>query len=926
MAVFRRNAKRLSKNSFYREVGMNFFRFLGSLVSALLLGSSLLFSGLVYAQSIQSETLAPELPDFSEAIISPESPPVTSESKAQTFATVLDGATKIDGLIPLYRNGSHVYAALRKSDFDTDLIVLISIARGIAQRPLFAGATWGFGDDWVCQFRRAGQRVHFVRRNVRYRAQEGSPSARAVELAYSDSILASLPIAAERTDGTVLIDISPVFMSDLPHITQSLPGFEYSPERSSWANVNGYADNIELQVAATYTSEGAVQIESVPDARAVTIHVHYSISRLPQTNYRPRLADDRIGYFLSVVKDYSRQTDEDRFVRYINRWQLEKQDPTQELSPPKEPIVFWIEKTVPYKYREPIRAGILEWNKAFAKIGFKNAIEVRQQPDDANWQPGDVRYNTFRWITAGTSVAMGPSRVNPTTGQILDADIVFDADYLQTWKRKYEYFTPEGVALLTGGSLDLASYHRQQADFASGHTHECGGFCACQIMSGMSHELALSATVLARTTRSHEEIQKLTMQGVRKVAMHEVGHTLGLRHNFKGSTLYSVDEAYRQSLREGPVALSASVMDYLPAQLAAPGDRQGTYYTSTIGPYDYWAVEYGYRPIDVETPQEEKPQLNAIAARSGEPGHAYATDEDTRGVDSDPLSGAFDYGNDLIEHAEKQADIVAHSWTNLVERVTNEGEGYQHARQAFGVLMATHCRAMFAASRYVGGVYSTRSHRGDANARPPYQVVDAETQRRALDLLSRRMFSDEAFNLPAELYNQLAVTYWNHWGSQIPSRTDFPVHDSILVWQDRVLEKLLSSLTLTRLHDSELLVPADQDAFTVAELLQRLTDSIYAEVWSTEAAHYTNRQPAISSLRRNLQQAYLARITRIALDQEETPSDCQTVATLQLSRLSRDISKLLASDVQLDIYSQAHLAETAVRIEKVLAAQYVQTQ
>jgi len=891
---------------------MQLSQFRRSLTNLRLLGLTLFLAGTVYAESIQAETHEQESHDSSKTTTSP--------------ATLLEGATKIDGLIPLYRNGPHLYAALRPNDFNSDLIVLISIAHGIAQKPLYAGATWNFGDDWVCQFRRADQRVHFVRRNVRYRAQEGSPSAWAVELAYSDSILASLPIAAQWANGTVLVDLSGVFLSDLPHITQSLPNFEFSPERSCWAEVSGFADNMELQVAATYTSDGAVQIESVPDPRAVTIHVHYSISRLPQTNYQPRLADDRIGYFLSVVKDYSRQTNEDRFVRYINRWHLEKQDPTKTLSPPKEPIVFWIEKTVPYKYREPICAGILEWNKAFEKIGFQNAIEVRQQPDDARWQPGDVRYNTFRWITAGTSVAMGPSRVNPTTGQILDANIVFDADYLQTWKRKYEFFTPAGVAMLTGGSLDLVSYRRQQAGFRAAQTHAHGGHCACQIMHGMSHELALSAIVLARTTRSQDEIEKLTMQGVKKVAMHEVGHTLGLRHNFKGSTLYSVAQAYQRSLSEAPVALSASVMDYLPAQLAAPGARQGDYYTSTIGSYDYWAVEYGYRPFGSQTSQNEKPYLAAIASRSGEPGHAYATDEETRGIDADPHSGVFDYGNDLIEHAEKQADIVAQSWPHLVERVTNQGEGYQHARQAFGVLMATHCRAMFAASRYVGGIYCTRSHRGDPLARAPYEVVDAETQRRALDLLSRRMFSDEAFDLPAELYNQLAVTYWNHWGSQMPERTDFPVHDSILVWQDRLLEKLLSSLTLTRLHDSELLVPADQDAFTVAELFLRLTNSIFAEVWSTDAATYTNRQPAISSLRRNLQQAYLARVTRIALDlQEETPSDCQTIATLQLSRLSQDISKLLASDLQLDAYSQAHLAESAVRIEKVLAAQYVQT-
>ena len=156
---------------------MKFCRFCGSVASALLLGSTLLLSGIVYAQSIQAETLEPGPPDFSETIVEPKAPLGTSAPEPPSFASLVDGATKIDGLIPLYRNGPHLYAALRPNDFDNDLIVLISIARGIAQKPLYAGATWNFGDDWVCQFRRAGQRVHFVRRNVRYRAQEGSPSA-----------------------------------------------------------------------------------------------------------------------------------------------------------------------------------------------------------------------------------------------------------------------------------------------------------------------------------------------------------------------------------------------------------------------------------------------------------------------------------------------------------------------------------------------------------------------------------------------------------------------------------------------------------------------------------------------------------------------------------------------------------------------------
>src|SRR5690606_37025427 len=152
------------------------------------------------------------------------------------------------------------------------------------------------------------------------------------------------------------------------------------------------------------------------------------------------------GYFLTVLKDFSKKSDEDRFVRYINRWHLVKADPSAELSPPEEPIIFWIEKTVPYKYRAPIRDGILEWNKAFEKAGCVNAIEVRQQDDAAEWDPEDIRYNTFRWITSGAGFAMGPSRVNPTTGQILDADIIFDADFIQFWKREYENFTVPKIA------------------------------------------------------------------------------------------------------------------------------------------------------------------------------------------------------------------------------------------------------------------------------------------------------------------------------------------------------------------------------------------------------------------------------------------------------------------------------------------------
>src|SRR5437660_5061618 len=284
-------------------------------------------------------------------------------------------------------------------------------------------------------------------------------------------------------------------MSDLPQISSALPGLSVSASRSSWASVKGLEENVELEVEATYSSGGTRDIDTVPDSRGATINVHYSISKLPSHSYQPRLADDRIGYFLTVIKDFSKAGDDEQFTRYVNRWDLQKADPSAELSPPKKPIIFWLEKTVPFKYRKPIRDGILEWNKAFEKIGYTSAIEVRQQPDNADWDPEDIRYNTFRWITSNAGFAMGPSRVNPINGQILDADIIFDADFLRVWQEQYETFTPQGIAELTGGPLDLESYRAAQRAMPN-HLGNGRG-CRCDLHRGFSRELAFGSTWLA---------------------------------------------------------------------------------------------------------------------------------------------------------------------------------------------------------------------------------------------------------------------------------------------------------------------------------------------------------------------------------------------------------------------------------------------
>ena len=379
--------------------------------------------------------------------------------KYPPHAEVLKEFTPIDGLIRLYHKDSKVFAEIETAHFNRDFIVLISIARGISEGQLLGGMSWGFGDDWLWQFKKVDDNIHVIRRNVRFKAGKGTPEERAVRLAYTDSVMFALPIVTMGPKGGAVVDFSQIFMSDLPQIGMAMPGFSFSPSKSTWAEVKGFKDNIELQVAAVYGAPPNSNFDTVADSRGVSINVHYSISTLPETGYQPRLADDRVGYFLTAVKDFSKKGPDDNFVRYINRWDLQKADSGGDLSPPKKPIVFWLEKTIPFQYRKPIGDGILEWNKAFEKAGIVNAIEVRQQPDNADWDPEDINYNTFRWITAGAGFAMGPSRVNPMTGQILDADIIFDADFIRFWKMELETFTPAGIAAMTGGPVDLDSFH-----------------------------------------------------------------------------------------------------------------------------------------------------------------------------------------------------------------------------------------------------------------------------------------------------------------------------------------------------------------------------------------------------------------------------------------------------------------------------------
>jgi hypothetical protein len=892
-----------------------FARKAAALLVAVALG---LFSSTAFAQ--RSSDSSDKDKDKEHASSSSESKP---SAPTPEHVRILKDAKAVSGLWNLHQKGEKLYWEIGSGDYSAEYIVLISISRGIAQGQLLGGMSWGFGDDWVWQFRKIGENVHVIRKNVRFKATANSPESKAVAAAYTDSVLFSLPIVAKGPKGGDLVDLSQVFMTDLPQISRVLPGFSFSSQKSNWAGVKGFSDNVELEVAATYASSGNMELDTVPDSRGATINVHYSISKIPSNGYQPRLADDRVGYFLTAVKDFSSKSDRDQFVRYINRWDLQKADSSLDVSPPKKQIEFYLEKTVPYKYRKAIYDGIYEWNKAFEKAGFSNAIVVKQQGDKDDIDPEDIRYNFFRWITSNAGFAMGPSRVNPYTGQILDADIIFDADFLTSWKQEYETFNPQTIADMTGGELEIYNTFTKRPRAIFDERPLSGADCT--LATGMGMQLVFGGTAImagADPKVNEANLEKLIQQGLKEVTMHEVGHTLGLRHNFKGSKWRSLKELNDTEKCDG--CLVATVMDYSPSNIVPKGWKQGDYYSTTIGPYDYWTIEYGYKHFSGGT-NGELSDLKKIASKSGEPALAIATDEDTRGTDPDPDSNRFDLGSDPLQYATVRLDLVKELIPGLVDRLTKEGDDYTQARRAFNILIAQYGQSTFFVSRYVGGLETSRSHKGDKNARPPVTLVDVKLQRDALKMLEDNVFSDKNFQFPPELLNKLGWSNWNHWGVRETTRKDFGVHEFVLMWQDRILNQLLSSVTLKRMHDAELKAPADEDVMTTAELLQRLTKSIFSEVETTKEGDYTNRKPAISSMRRNLQRSYLEEMTKLALGSTAAPQDCQTVAYAEMANLNQRIKSLLDNQPisgKLDAYTRAHLQESSAQIAKALDAKF----
>ena len=438
----------------------------------------------------------------------------------------------------------------------------------------------------------------------------------------------SLPIVTKSPSGNYVVDLTPVFMSDLPQISAVLQGFGFAADRSSWAEIKGFKDNVEIEVAATYASSGGTNGHRCRRPRRHALHPLF-FSRLPETGYQPRLADDRVGYFLTVIKDFSKTGQEDQFVRYVNRWDLRKVEPSAKVSPPAKPIIFWIEKTVPYKFRGAVREGILEWNKAFERAGFSNAIEVRQQPDDATWDPEDINYNTFRWITErglcdGPQPRQSDDRPNPRRRHHFRRRFhrTMDADDRGPRRHRHGRSALPGAGIrreLRGASLSCGPTTDAVCDYSA-------GWPSSWPSASMAHEPPAARRSARRKSKSCSSTASSRSSPTRSATRSACGTTS------RPARYLTMDEI-NDPEKTRDIGLAASVMDYVPVNISPKGKKQGDYFSRTIGPYDYWAIEYAYKPLPGGT-DGEKAELAKIASRGTEPALHYATDEDIARLDA----------------------------------------------------------------------------------------------------------------------------------------------------------------------------------------------------------------------------------------------------------------------------------------------------
>ena len=857
-------------------------------------------------------------PPTPEPSVSPSPSPSASAYPyvgSQPYDKFSAAAMPQPGLFTVWRSKGMVYFEIRPDQLDTPYLLVPVLTSGLGA--LAPGSSFSVtnSDSFVVRFHRAENKIIVEERNTFDQARPHTPGKRASASVYPLSVLAASDIATVNPGNGDIVFPAEVLLTDIVDLTDGLnprrqmeSGAHYhlDSKLSYFGPSKAFPRNVDVESDLTFTSGERGPIDFVPDSRSLFFRLHYSIVELPHDGYRPRLADDRLGYFITARRQYDTYRGPTSFVRYIDRWNVQKRDPAARVSPAKTPIVFYLSDTIPAQYRAPIRNAILTWNKAFESIGISGAIEVRPQPNDPAWDPEDVRYSVVRWILPANPEygAFGAHLSDPYTGEIFRADLVIDGNIMRRIGINYDAFVAGTRA--QPAADDLACL-RRDCDFAYAE--------ADQAAWG-----ALSMLVDKKLGSTGEAPDWYKRQFLRSIVLHEVGHTLGLRHNFAGSMVYTLKQVRNKNFTRSH-GLSNSVMEYLPLNLSPRGQPQGDYFQLVLGPWDYYSIRYGYVPIAASSTQAERPALQHIAAQSTRPDLLYATDEDSSWADgfaTDPRDTAFDLSNDPLAYCQSVFAIDRRLFGALPYRLPRPGRSYEDNRAAFQILMASFARAGGIATHYIGGEYFSRNHRGDPNARLPFAPVPRAQEKRAFDLLSDYIFADDAFQFTPRLLNSLGSTRFAHWESDPNAlgTLTFPVEDFVQGYQLQLLLQMWQPSVLDRLDTLQARVTDPRQTMSLADLYD----------WTDQAVWSDLSEPGLRSVplvHRALQQRYASLLEHLMLNPDPgTPLDAMALARHHLVWVRHELDVALQRG-GLDEATQANLEQVQASVDKALSANVV---
>nr|WP_068892941.1 zinc-dependent metalloprotease [Pedobacter panaciterrae] len=825
----------------------------------------------------------------------------------------IKSSKKIAGLFSMYRDtvtGS-LQMYIKKDQLGKDYIYQ-SFSMG-GPTTLFLNQNM-IRTTWLFYIQKSDDKIELLQKNTNFYYDKSNPVSKSANVDVSDAVFYSDKVAAQDSSG-YLISVDGLFLGDKldpvkPIFPPTLPpGAVFNlgnlnSSKSKYQKIRSFPGNTDVVVELAYDNPMPLNGggKDITDARYVRVKMQHSFLEVPKNDFRPRRDDPRVGYFGAEVDNLT-SISPTPYKDFISRWNLKKKDPSAALSEPVEPIVFWIENTTPIEYRPIIKEAGEKWNEAFEKAGFKNAVVMKEMSDTASWDPADIAYNVIRWVSSAypSYGAIGPSFYNPLTGQILGADITVE------WRSGAGTIVTD--ELFNGGNSALklpwenpieavSSKSEQMHSFDKNHMATCAlaQELSMQYQTGLTAIEALDADM--PEAKRAETVREMHKQFLYYLIMHEMGHTLGLNHNMKASQMLSPAQMNDVALTR-KIGLQGSVMDYPAINISSDRSKQGDYYTTKAGPYDLWAIEYGYTPF---SESEEEAGLNKILSRSTDPQLAFGNDADdmrSPGGGIDPRVNVNDQTNDMVAYGEDRFKLVNTMMPKLRSRFSKTGQSYQELRQRYLQLNGQRASMAAAISRFIGGVYVDRSFVGQKATAAPFTPVPVAYQKKAMALLGKYVFAPNAFDADSPLFPYLQVQRrgFGFFGNN----EDFKPQNTFMSIQLSTLAQILHPNTLSRINNSGLY----GNTYSVASVMSDLTNDIFA----------ADLKSNVNLSRQNLQTEFVKASASIVSAPGGYDNASKAAALSTLKKIKTQLGGAVSTNDQ----TKAHRTNLNFLIDKALA-------